>query len=105
MSCASQGKSGTRTKKSYFNIFRQREGEVFIASKAKWDVQLKCLVELERRCQSFAADVEYLGERQEVLKDLVVSKKDMQRTAPVEGVGGAAGKRSFGTRAKEAQVD
>ena len=58
------------------------------------------LVELERRCQSFRADVEYLCERQEVLKDLVVSKKDMQ-----EGVGGAEGKRSFGTHAEEAQVD
>ena len=43
-----------------------------------------------RRCQIdrakdsrafFLADVEYLCERQEVLKDLVVSKKDTQRTA------------------------
>ena len=72
------------------------------------------LVELERRCQSFRADVEYLCEREEVLKDLVVSKKDMQRTAPedcqrtirgVEGFRGTEGKRSFDTRAKEAQVD
>ena len=38
---------------------RQREGEVLVASKARWDVQLKGLVELERRCQSFRADVEY----------------------------------------------
>ena len=84
-------------KEELFQIFRQREGEVLIASKARWDVQLKGLVELERRCQSFRADVEYLCERQEVLKDLVVSKKDMQRTARlsekilrgVEGVGGA----------------
>ena len=56
-------------------IFRQREGVVFIASKARWDVQLKALVELERRCQSFRADVEYLCKRQEVLKDLGVSKR------------------------------
>ena len=54
----------------------------FLASKARWDVQLKGLVELERRCQSFRADVEYPCERQEVLEDLVVSKKDTQRTAP-----------------------
>ena len=70
------------TKEKLFQIFRQREGEVFIASKARWDVQLKGLVEVERRCQSFRADVEYLCERREVLKYLVVSKKDMQRTAP-----------------------
>ena len=50
--------------------------------RARWDVQLKGLVELERRCQSSRADVEYLCERQEGLKDLAVSKKDMQRTAP-----------------------
>ena len=96
-------------KEQLFQILRQREGEVLIASMARWDVQLKGLVELERRCQS-RADVEYLCERQDVLKDLVVSKKDMQRTAledcqrkrlrGVEGVGGAEGKRSFGTRAK-----
>ena len=68
-------------KEKLFQIFRQREGEVLIASKARWEAQLKGLVELERRCQSFRADVEYLCERQEVLKGLVVSKKDMQRTA------------------------
>ena len=59
--------------------------------------------------------MECLWERQEVFKDLVVSKKDLQRTAfedcqskclqGVEGVGGADGKRSFGTRAKQAQVE
>ena len=102
--------AGNEKKEQLFQILRQREGEVLIASMARWDVQLKGLVELERRCQSFRADVEYLRERQDVLKDLVVSKKDMQRTAPedcqrkhlrgVEGVGGAEGKRSFGTRAK-----
>ena len=40
------------------------------------------LVGLEGRCQSFKADVEDLCERQEVSQDLVVSKKDTQRTAP-----------------------
>ena len=95
-------------KEKLFQIFRQREGEVLIAGKARWDVQLKGLVELERRCQSFKADVEYLCERQEVLKDLVVSMKDMQRTAPEDcqrqSYEELEGKRSFGTRAKEAHV-
>ena len=69
-------------KEKLFQIFRQRKGEVLIACKARWDVQLNFLVELESRCQSFRADVEYLCERQDVVTDLVVSKKDMQRTAP-----------------------
>ena len=32
-----------------FQIFRQGENEVLIASKARWDEQLKGLIELERR--------------------------------------------------------
>ena len=81
---------------------KEKVRSFLIASKARWDVQLKGLVELERRRQSFRADAAYLCERQEVLKDLVVRKKDMQRTAPqdcqrkirgVEGVGGAEGKK------------
>ena len=66
-------------KQKLLQIFRQREGEVLIAGEARWDVQLKGLAELESRRQSFRADVEYLCRRQEVLKYLVVSKKDMQR--------------------------
>ena len=34
-----------------FQIFRQEENEVYIASLARWDTQLKGLVELERRRQ------------------------------------------------------
>ena len=113
--CRAHRKASQEKKENLFQMFRQIEGEVLIANQARWDVQLKGLVELERRCQSFRADVEYLCEREEVLKDLVLSKKDMQRTAPpdcqrniheeLKGVGGAEGKRSFGTRANEAQVD
>ena len=65
-----------------FQIFRQGENEVLIASKARWSEQLKGLVELERRCLTFSEEVEYSSERQEVLSDLAVSKQDMQRTAP-----------------------
>ena len=53
----------------------------FLASKARWDAQLRGLVELERLCQSLRAEVKYQCARQEVSKDLVVSKKGMQRTA------------------------
>ena len=65
-----------------FQIFRQAEDEIIKDSKARWDAQLRGLVELVRLCQSLRVKVEHQCERQEVLKDLVVSKKDMQRTAP-----------------------
>ena len=50
-----------------FQIFRQGENEVNIASLARWDTQLKGLVELERRCQDLMQEVNLLSERQEVL--------------------------------------
>ena len=63
-----------------FQIFRLGEDEILRASKARWDAQLRSLVELERLCQTFRAEVDGQCERQEVLKDLVASNKDMQRT-------------------------
>ena len=49
---------------------RHGENEVLIASKARWDEQLKDLIELERRCQTFREEVEHLSKKQEVLADL-----------------------------------
>ena len=46
---------------------------------ARWDEQLKGLTELESRCLTLREEV-LLSERQEVLTDLMVSKKDMQKT-------------------------
>ena len=57
-------------------IFRQGENGVLIASKAKWDEQLKGLIELERRCLTLREEVEHLSERQEVLTGLMVSKNE-----------------------------
>ena len=37
---------------------------------------------LERRCLTLKEEVEHSSERQEVLTDLMVSKKYMQKTAP-----------------------
>ena len=65
-----------------FQIFRQGEHEVLIASKARWDEQLKDLIELERRCLTLREEVEHLSEKQEVLADLMVSKNGMHKTAP-----------------------
>ena len=64
-----------------FQIFRQEENEVYIASLARWDTQLKGLVELERRCQDLMQEVELLSERQEVLAGLVEDKSRLQSKA------------------------
>ena len=48
-------------------IFRQEENEVYIASLARWDTQLKGLMELERRCQELVQEVKLSSERQGVV--------------------------------------
>ena len=65
-----------------FEMFRQGEMEVYIASMARWDTQREGLVELERRCQDLMQEVKLLNERQEVLTGMVVSTRDMQKKAP-----------------------
>ena len=69
MQIAKQARNERRQK--LFQIFRQEENAVYIASLALWDAQLKGLVELERRCQELMQEVELLSERQEVLAGLV----------------------------------
>ena len=65
-----------------FQIFRQGENGVYIASLSSWYTQLKGSVELERRYQDLTDEVKLLCERQEVLAGTVVSKRDMQKEAP-----------------------
>ena len=55
-------------------IFRREENEVYIASLARWDTQLKGLVELERRCLDLMQEVELSSERPEVLAGLMEDK-------------------------------
>ena len=84
-----------------FQIFRQEESEVYIASSARWDTQLKGLVELV----DLMKEVELVCERQEGMTGMVVSKKDMQKEAPkkyhekgfrgIQGVRGAKGKKKL----------
>ena len=84
----------------FFEIFRQGEDEVYIASLGRWDTPLKGLVELERRCQDLTQEVQLLSERQEILVGMVVSKRDMQKEAPKKYQEKIFGQRS--KRAKEA---
>ena len=67
--------------KKLFQIFRQEENEVHIVSLARWDTQLKGLVELERRCQELMQEVKLSSERQEVLAGLVEDKIRIQSKA------------------------
>ena len=48
-----------REREKLFQIFRQEENEVYIASSARWGPQLKGLVELERRCQDLMQEVKF----------------------------------------------
>ena len=48
-----------------FENFRQGEEEACIASLARWNAQLKGLVELERRCRDTIQEVKLSSERQE----------------------------------------
>ena len=57
-----------------FEIFRQGEQEVCIASPARWDTQLKGLAGLEKRCHDMMQEVKLTSERQEVLKGMVEDK-------------------------------
>ena len=65
-----------------FQIFRQEENEVYIAHLARWDTQLKGLVELERLCSELREEVELLSENLEVLAVLMNGKVKMQKTPP-----------------------
>ena len=64
-----------------FQILRQEENEVYIASLARWDRQLKGLVELDMRCQELMQEVLLLSERQEVLAGLVEDNSTLQSKA------------------------
>ena len=93
----------------------QGENDVLIACKARWDEQLKGLVELERRCLTLREELAH-SERKTRRSDR--SDGEQERHAEgstreisgedlrgVQGAGGAEGERSFGARTKEAQAD
>ena len=64
-----------------FPIFRQEESEVYIASLAGWDTQLKGLVERERRCQELTHEVKLSSDTPEVLAGLMEDEIRIQRKA------------------------
>ena len=64
---------------TFFELFRQGEGEVSIASLARWNAQPKGLVELERGCRNTRQEVQVLSERQERFKSTVENMLKLQR--------------------------
>ena len=61
-----------------FEVFWQEEGEVCVASWARWDAQWKGLVELERRCQDKSREIQMLSKRQEKFKYAIEGKLRVQ---------------------------
>ena len=57
-----------------FEISRQAEEELCIASWARWNAQLKGLVEMERRCRDTRQEIQALSGRQEIFKSMMGDK-------------------------------
>ena len=101
--------------KKLFQICRQGANEVFIASMARWEEQLKELVVLEKHCMALREEVEHLNVKHEVLatsdggqdEHAEDSTRRLSEAAlpGVKRARGAEHKGSVGTRTKEAQVD
>ena len=64
-----------------FEIFWREEEELCIANWARWDARLKGLAELERRWQHTSQEVQMLNKRQEILKNAIEGKLNVQDRA------------------------
>ena len=64
--------------KIFFEVFWQEEGELFVASWARWEAQRKGLVDLERRCQDISREIHMLNKRQETFQNAVDAKLRVQ---------------------------
>ena len=67
--------------KTFFEIFWQEEGELCIASEARWEAQRKGLVDLERRCQDMSREMQMLNKRQTFLQNAIEGKLRVQDRA------------------------
>ena len=71
---AQQGRSENGQK--IFEVFWQEE-EVCVASWARWDAQLKGLVELERTSQDTSQEIQMLNERPEMFTNAIEGKVEV----------------------------
>ena len=63
-----------------FEVFWQ-EGELFVASWARWEAQRKGFVDLERRCQDISREIQMLNKRQEKFQNAIDGKLRVQGRA------------------------
>ena len=64
-----------------FEVFWQDEGQLCIASWARWEAQRKGLVDLERRCQDTSREIQMLNKRQEIFQNAIEGKLRVQDRA------------------------
>ena len=64
-----------------FSKFWHEEGELCIASWARWEAQRKSLVVLERRCQDISREIQIVNERQEIFQKAIEGKLRVQDRA------------------------
>ena len=64
-----------------FEGFWQEEGELFVASWARWEAQRKVLVDLERRCEDTSREIQMLNKRQEIFQSAIGGKLRVQDRA------------------------
>ena len=64
-----------------FEVFWQEEGELLVASWARWEAQRKGLVDLERRCQDKCREIQVLNKRQEIFQNAIEGKLRVQDRA------------------------
>ena len=64
-----------------FEVFWQEEGQLFVASWARWEAQRKGLVDLERRCQDISRYTQMLNKRQEICQSAIEGKHRVQDRA------------------------
>ena len=75
---AQQGRS--ENGQEIFEVFWQ-EGELCVASWARWDAQWKSLMELERRCQDMSREIQMLSKRQDIFQNAIEGKLRVQSIA------------------------
>ena len=64
-----------------FEMFWQEEGELCIASWARWKAQRKGLVDLERRCEDTSREIQMPNKTQEIFQNAIEGKLRVQDRA------------------------
>ena len=82
--CALRGKQEITNDTSCFRSSDKEKNDVLIADEARWDEQLKGLIELERRCLTLREEVEHLSE--EVQRQIFEELKEFEEQKAQEAL-------------------